>query len=37
MALNGCNGCFLSVDDEEDVTCASKTAGEKEMIRVWEN
>lgn len=36
MALNGCNGCFLTVDEDDDIVCASKTAGDKEMIKVIE-
>ena len=34
MALNGCNGCFLSVDEDGDIVCQSKTAGTTEMIKV---
>ena len=34
MALNGCNGCFISVDDDGDIVCQSKSAGPKEMIKV---
>jgi len=37
MALNGCNGFFLSTDEDEDVVCSSKAAGDKEMIRVGDN
>ena len=35
MALNGCNGCFLSADEDDDIVCQSKTAGSAEMIKVW--
>lgn len=37
MALNGCNGCFLSADEDDDVVCAKKTAGDMEMIRIRSN
>ncbi|XP_060553089.1 protein FRG1-like [Ruditapes philippinarum] len=37
MALNGCNSCFLSYDEDEDIVCASKTAGDKEMIKIRSN
>lgn len=36
-ALNGCNGCFLSADEDDDIVCTSKTAGDKEMIKIRSN
>ena len=34
MALNGCNNCFMSYDDDGDIVCTNKKAGDREMIRV---
>lgn len=34
MALNGCNSCFVSCDDDGDIVCRSATAGEEEMIKI---
>lgn len=34
MALNGSNNCFLSYDDDGDIVCNSKKAGESEMLKV---
>ncbi|KAJ8298433.1 hypothetical protein KUTeg_024964 [Tegillarca granosa] len=34
MALNGSNNCFLSVDEERDIVCKSKTAGNSEMLKI---
>lgn len=33
-ALNGSNNCFLSVDEEGDIVCKSKTAGSSEMLKI---
>ena len=35
MALNGCNNCFVGVDEEGDIVCNSSTAGDTEMIQVY--
>lgn len=37
MALNGSNGCFLAADEDEDVVCVSKKAGDNEMIKIRSN
>lgn len=37
MALNGYNGCFVSIDEDEDVVCISKIAGPNEMIKIRSN
>ncbi|KAL4230863.1 Protein frg1 [Mactra antiquata] len=37
MALNGCNGCFISADEDDDIVCSNKTASEKEMIKIRSN
>ncbi|XP_063413167.1 protein FRG1-like [Mytilus trossulus] len=34
MALNGSNNCFLSYDDDGDIVCNSKKAGESEMLKI---
>ncbi len=34
VALLGCNDCFLSVTDDNEVLCENKTVGEKEIIKV---
>ncbi|KAK7097927.1 protein FRG1-like [Littorina saxatilis] len=34
MALNGCNNCFMSVNEEGDVVCMSSTAGDEQMIKL---
>ena len=34
MALNGCNSCFISFDDDGDIMCNNKKAGDSEMIQV---
>ena len=34
MALNGSNNCFMSYDDDGDIVCTSKKAGDNEMITV---
>lgn len=34
MALNGCNSCFVSCDDDGDIMCQSTTAGSGEMIQI---
>ncbi|WAQ99276.1 FRG1-like protein [Mya arenaria] len=34
MALSGSNGCFLSADEDDDVVCLSKVAGDSEMINI---
>ncbi|XP_005091186.1 protein FRG1 [Aplysia californica] len=37
VALNGCNNCFVSCDDEGDIECVSRTAGRGEMVRLRSN
>lgn len=37
MALNGCNGCFLSVDEDGDIVCQNKTVGPAEVIKIRSN
>ncbi|XP_076446275.1 protein FRG1-like [Babylonia areolata] len=34
MALNGCNNCFVSADDDGDIVCMSTTAGDEQMIKL---
>ncbi|KAH3832463.1 protein FRG1-like isoform X2 [Dreissena polymorpha] len=34
MALNGCNGCFLSADEDDDIVCINKTVGDREKIHI---
>lgn len=34
MALNGCNSCFISYDDDGDIVCSNKKAGDNEMIKI---
>ena len=34
MALNGCNSCFVSADDDGNIVCTSSTAGEEQIIKV---
>lgn len=33
MAINGCNNCFLSCDEDGDIVCTSRTAGPGEMVK----
>lgn len=37
MALNGSNNCFMSYDDDGDIVCTSKKAGDNEMITIRMN
>ncbi|KAK7489862.1 hypothetical protein BaRGS_00018884 [Batillaria attramentaria] len=34
MALNGCNSCFVTCDEDGDIVCSSSTAGPQEMIKI---
>ncbi|XP_013394469.1 protein FRG1 [Lingula anatina] len=34
LALLGCNDCFVGVDEEGDVVCKSKVAGESEIVKM---
>lgn len=34
MALNGCNNCFVSANDEGDIVCTSSAAGPEHMIKL---
>lgn len=37
MALNGSNNCFMSFNDDGDIVCTSKKAGEREMLKIRVN
>ena len=34
MALNGCNGAFVSAEEDGQIICRNRTAGAEEMIKV---
>ncbi|KAL8621069.1 hypothetical protein ACOMHN_040594 [Nucella lapillus] len=36
-ALNGCNNCFLSANEDGDIMCSASTAGEDQMIKLRNN
>lgn len=37
VALNGCNNCFLSCDEDGNIVCTSRTAGRGEMVKLRSN
>ncbi|GFN82274.1 protein frg1-like [Plakobranchus ocellatus] len=34
LALNGCNNCFLTCDEDGELACSARTAGEGEFLRL---